>query len=102
MMRWRLVVTNTRQDIQPLTTFKRNSSELMKRMKKTRRPLVLTVQGKAKAVLLDTASYRDVADYLDAVASVRRGLAQARLHEEKPSEKRTIGKGLFAKHLCKF
>ena len=77
-MRWRLVVTNTRQDIKPLTTFKRNSSELMKRMKKTRRPLVLTVQGKAKAVLLDTASYRDMACYLESVAAIRRGLAQAK------------------------
>ena len=72
-MRWRLVVTNTRQDIKPLTTFKRNSSELMKRMKKTRRPLVLTVQGKAKAVLLDTASYRDMACYLESVAAITEG-----------------------------
>jgi prevent-host-death family protein len=66
------------QDIHSMTTFKRNSSGLMKRIKKTGRPLVLTVNGKAEAVLLDAAAYRDVADHLDAVARIRRGLAQAK------------------------
>jgi prevent-host-death family protein len=66
------------QDIQSVTTFKRNSSGLMKRIRKTGRPLVLTVKGKAEAVLLDAAAYRDIADHLDSVASIRRGLAQAR------------------------
>ncbi len=66
------------QDIQTLTTFKRNSLGLMKRMKKTGRPLVLTVNGKAEAVLLDAAAYQEVAGHLDVVASIRRGLAQAK------------------------
>ncbi len=66
------------QDIHSLTTFKRNSSGLMKRMKKTGRPLVLTVNGKAEAVLLDAKDYQHVAEHLDAVASIRRGLLQAK------------------------
>jgi prevent-host-death family protein len=66
------------QDIHSMTTFKRNSSGLMKRIKKTGRPLVLTVKGKAEAVVLDAAAYRDVADHLDAIASIRRGLTQAK------------------------
>lgn len=66
------------QDIHSMTTFKRNSSGLMKRIKKTGRPLVLTVKGKAEAVVLDAAAYQDVADHLDAIASIRRGLAQAK------------------------
>lgn len=69
------------QDIHSLTTFKRNSSGLMKHMKKTGRPLVLTINGKAEAVLLDAATCQEVADHLDAVASVRRGLAQAKKGE---------------------
>jgi len=63
------------QDIHSLTTFKRNSSDLMKQMKKTGRPLVLTVNGKAEAVVLDAANYQAIADYFDAVAGIRRGLA---------------------------
>ena len=74
------------KDIHSLTTFKRNSSGLMKRMKKTGRPLVLTVNGKAEAVLLDASAYQDVADHLHAVASVRRGLAQAHKGEGRPTD----------------
>ena len=54
------------QDIHSLTKFKRNSSGLMRRMKKTGRPLVLTINGKAEAVLLDAAAYQEVAGHLDA------------------------------------
>lgn len=72
------IMIDVTQDIHSLTTFKRNSSGLMKRMKKTGRPLVLTVNGKAEAVLLDAAAYQQVAAQLDAVASIQRGLAQAR------------------------
>ncbi|HVI08918.1 MAG TPA: type II toxin-antitoxin system Phd/YefM family antitoxin [Candidatus Binatia bacterium] len=74
------------QDIHSLTTFKRNSTSLMKRMKKTGRPLVLTINGKAEAVVLDPAAYQDIADNLDAIASIRRGLAQARRGEGRPAE----------------
>ena len=72
------------QDIHSMTTFKRNSTGLMKRMRKTGRPLVLTVNGKAEAVLLDAASYREVAEHLDAVAGIRRGLAQAKKGMGRP------------------
>lgn len=77
---------NVTQDIHSLTTFKRNSSSLMKHMKKTGRPLVLTLNGKAEAVVLDPAAYQDIADHLDAVASIRRGLAQARRGEGRPAQ----------------
>jgi len=73
------------QDIHSLTTFKRNSSGLMKRIKKTGRPLVLTVNGKAEAVVLDAAVYQEVADHLDAVAAIRRGLAEARKGMGRPA-----------------
>jgi len=69
------------QDIHSLTTFKRDSTGLMKQMKKTGRPLVLTIKGKAEAVLLDAASYQEVASHLDAIAAIRRGLAQAKRGE---------------------
>ena len=66
------------QDIHSMTAFKRNSTGLLKNMRKSGRPLVLTVNGKAEAVVLDAASYRDVAAYLDSVARIRLGLEQAR------------------------
>jgi prevent-host-death family protein len=66
------------QDIHSMTAFKRNSTGLLKNMRKSGRPLVLTVNGKAEAVVLDAASYRDVAAYLDSVSRIRLGLEQAR------------------------
>lgn len=66
------------QDIQSLTTFKRKSSGLMKRMRKTGRPLVLTVKGRAEAVVMDAAAYQRIADQLDSIRAIRRGLSQAR------------------------
>ncbi|MEO8098787.1 MAG: type II toxin-antitoxin system Phd/YefM family antitoxin [Acidobacteriota bacterium] len=66
------------QDIHSMTAFKRNSAGLMKRVKKSGRPLVLTVNGKAEAIILDPAAYREVAEHLDAVAAIRRGLTQAK------------------------
>jgi hypothetical protein len=53
-------------------------------MRKTGRPLVLTVKGKAEAVVLDPMSYQDVANYLNVVAAIRRGLAQARKGRGRP------------------
>ena len=73
------------QDIHSMTEFKRNSPALMKRLRKSGRPLVLTVGGKAEAVLLDPSSYREVAAHLDAVASVRRGLDQAKKGLGRPA-----------------
>ena len=58
----------------------------MKQMKKTGRPLVLTVRGKAEAVVLDAASYREVAAHLDTMASIRRGLTQARKGMGRPAD----------------
>jgi prevent-host-death family protein len=73
------------QDIHSLTAFKRNSSGLMKYMKKTRRPLVLTVKGKAEVVVLDAKAYQEVASQLDTVASIRLGLAQASKGKGRPA-----------------
>ena len=75
------------QDIRSLTTFKRNTSGLMKQMKKTGRPLVLTIKGKAEAVLLDAATYQQIADYLEAVAGIREGLSQMKKGMGRPADK---------------
>jgi len=68
------------KDIHPLTNFKRNTAVFVKRMKKSHRPVVLTVKGKAEIVIQDAGSYQtllDRIDELEAVAAVRRGLKDA-------------------------
>jgi prevent-host-death family protein len=46
------------KDIQSLTNFRRNSGEFLKQLKKSKRPLVLTVNGKAEAVVQDAEAYQ--------------------------------------------
>jgi PHD/YefM family antitoxin component YafN of YafNO toxin-antitoxin module len=55
-------------------------------MKKTGRPLVLTINGKAEAVVLDPITYQQVAEHLDVIARIRRGLAQAKRGEGQTVE----------------
>ena len=65
------------QDIHPLTDFKRNTTGFMKKIKKTKRPVVLTVNGRAELVVQDTNSYQNMLERLDrleAVEAIRRGL----------------------------
>lgn len=46
------------RDIMSLSTFKRDSNKVMRQMKKTKEPVVLTVNGKAAVVIQDAESYQ--------------------------------------------
>jgi prevent-host-death family protein len=65
------------KDIQSLTTFRRRSGDFIKQIKKTKRPVVLTVNGKATAVVQDAEAYQrllDIAASADAREGIRQGL----------------------------
>lgn len=77
------------QDIHPLTDFQRNTKRHIRRLKKTKRPEVLTVNGKAEVVVQDARSYQaliDQVDYWQSVASVKKGLAEVKRGEGVPLE----------------
>jgi prevent-host-death family protein len=64
-------------DIQSLTTFRRRSGDFMKQLKKSKRPVVLTVKGKAAAIVQDAEAYQrllDIAAGADAEEGIRQGL----------------------------
>lgn len=68
-------------DIQSLTTFRRRSGDFMKQLKKTKRPVVLTVNGKAAAIVQDAEAYQrllDIAARADAAEGIRQGLEDAK------------------------
>jgi prevent-host-death family protein len=46
------------KDIQSLTTFRRRSGDFLKQLKKSKRPVVLTVKGKAVAIVQDAEAYQ--------------------------------------------
>lgn len=64
-----------KRDIQAMTTFRRNPGKFVKLLKKTKRPLVLTINGKAEAVVQDAEAYQRLLD-IAAQANVSEGIRQ--------------------------
>ncbi|NTU93380.1 MAG: type II toxin-antitoxin system Phd/YefM family antitoxin [Chlorobiaceae bacterium] len=52
-------------DIRPLSEFRANTASLVRQVKKTGRPLVLTQHGKSTVVLLDVRHYQELISSLD-------------------------------------
>ena len=76
------------RDIHSLTDFKRRTNALLRRMRKSGHPLVLTVNGKAELVVLDAAAYQRLAELIDraeAVEGIRRGLEDVKQGRTKPA-----------------
>jgi PHD/YefM family antitoxin component YafN of YafNO toxin-antitoxin module len=72
---------DTRQ-IHPMSDFLRNHKAHVARLKETRTPEVLTVNGRAEVVLLDTETYENMVEQLNhqqekEIAAARAHMAQA-------------------------
>jgi PHD/YefM family antitoxin component YafN of YafNO toxin-antitoxin module len=77
-------------DIQPLSSFKRDSVALIGQLKRTGRPVVLTINGRAEVVVQDAKSYQQMLELVDraeAVIGIRNGLASMERGEGIPAEK---------------
>ena len=69
------------KDIESLTAFKRNTTDYVKKIKKSGKPLVLTVNGKAEIVVQDAESYQrmlEVIDRAETIEALREGLESVR------------------------
>jgi prevent-host-death family protein len=80
-------VINISTDIQSLTAFRRSSGSVMKHLRKSKRPLVLTVNGKAAVVVQDAEAYQrllDIAAGADAREGIRQGLEDVRKGRTRP------------------
>ena len=61
-----------------LSTFKRDSNKVMRQLKKTKEPVVLTVNGRAEIVVQDAESYQrllELKERADVVETLRQRLA---------------------------
>lgn len=77
------------KDIQSLTTFRRRSGDFMKQLKKSKRPVVLTVKGKAAAIVQDAEAYQrllDIAASADAKEGTRQGLDDVTHGRTRPAK----------------
>jgi len=76
-------------DVHPLTDFLRNSKTHLRRLRKARRPELLTVNGKAAVVVQDASSYQELLERLERVETlegIQRGLDAMKRSETRPLE----------------
>ena len=77
------------RDIHSLSTFKRDTAKLVRQLKKTGQPVVLTVNGKAELVVQDAESYQrllEAKDRMEAIEGIKRGLESMKRNAGKPAE----------------
>lgn len=76
------------RDIQSLSVFKRDSAKFLNQMKETGEPIVLTVNGKPAAVVVDPEDYdmwRE-RERRETIEGIRRGMADVEAGRVRPIE----------------
>ncbi|MDP3582676.1 MAG: type II toxin-antitoxin system Phd/YefM family antitoxin [Ignavibacteria bacterium] len=73
------------KDIQPLSEFRSKVAFYFDKVKKTKRPLIITQNGKSAAILLDVSEYEAMLDKIEVLEDIK--LAETQ-----------IGKGLEISH----
>jgi len=66
-------------DIYTMTEFSRKPAEHIKRLSKSKRPEILTVNGKAAVVIQDAKTYErmaELADYAESIQNIRQALSE--------------------------
>ena len=74
-------------DIYSLSDFQRKTREHIERLRQTRKPAVLTVNGKAELVVQDASAYQELLDRVDeaeAIIGIQRGLESMDRGEGEP------------------
>ena len=66
-------------DIHTVTEFSRKPAEYIKRLSESKRPEILTVNGKAAVVVQDAETYEkmaELADYAESIQNIRQSLSE--------------------------
>ena len=74
-------------EIHPLSEFQRNSKQHIRRLKKSGKAAVLTVNGQAEVVIQSAGAYQKLLEdqeLLNSIRGISRGLEQARRGEGRP------------------
>jgi prevent-host-death family protein len=85
-------MTLQNDDIHPISDFRHNVAELIERTKQTKRPILITQNGKGTAVLVDVANYEE----LELLADISKGLKNIKVGKVISNEeaKKRIKKNL--------
>lgn len=85
-------------DIQPLSEFRSKVSFYFDKLKKTRRPLIITQNGKSAAILMDVSEYEAMVDKIEVLEDLK--LAETQINEGLEISHQEVKKK-FAKRLVK-
>ena len=58
------------QDVKPISEFRANAASLVLQVQRTKRPLVITQQGRSAAVLLDVSEYEKLLAKLELLQDI--------------------------------
>lgn len=58
------------KDIHPVSDFSRKPAEIIQRLKQTKRPEILTVNGSAAVVIQDAQAYEETMELLDSIQHI--------------------------------
>jgi antitoxin YefM len=72
---------NLEEDIKPLSEFRANAATLVKQVKDTKRPLVITQHGKSSVVLMDVKEYQSLLDKIEILQDIH--LAEKQIADGK-------------------
>ena len=75
-------------NIHSVTDFQRNPKGILGKLKTSKRPVVLTVNGKAELIVQDAESYQQLLDQVEAaedLEAIRRGLEQSLAGQGRPA-----------------
>jgi antitoxin YefM len=59
------------QDVKPISEFRAKAASLVQQVQRTRRPLVITQQGRSAAVLLDVSEYEKLLAKIELLQDIR-------------------------------
>ena len=72
------------EDIKPLSEFRSNARAYIDKVRKTKRPLVVTQRGKSAAVILDVDEYESLLEKIELLLDIQ--IAEGQIKEGKGLE----------------
>ena len=74
----------TMDSIHPVSDFSRRPAEHIKRLKKSKQPEILTVNGKAQVVIQDAQAYEEMVEILSSIKQITKSVKDIDEGKTKP------------------
>lgn len=78
-----------KDEIDSLSNFKRNTSDFVDQLKKSGRPVILTINGKAELVVQDAESYQrlfEISERLETIEALKPAIEEMKAGKGEPAE----------------